>query len=298
MGSRAKEGISGYCRLLERLEVVLAWRRFRCKRLRKDGSVCTTVCRDSVGLNLWVHVLYIQYIGLRRSAYPSYVHVHTVHRISQLWRLRVTAHMHVVCSVQWIFVKDHEIRKTRMPSLLIIVFVFQLALHLINTVGAPIINDIVSFPLLLPLRASPGRLLDKTATLISFFGRLFVFNFFSLSSYGISSPDFILPSVLPSPLSLNSRRKLFAWNVNYEARAPRTNSPSGQSWGDSMIKRWRNMSGKVRTKEPKERSQKKKQKTGGFFFGMGLIIPPTLGQLDPFNPPRVHLTKQWQPPAG
>lgn len=41
-----------------------------------------------------------------------------------------------------------------MPSLLIIVFVFQLALHLINTVGAPIINDIVSFPL-------QGRLLDK-----------------------------------------------------------------------------------------------------------------------------------------
>lgn len=50
-----------------------------------------------------------------------------------------------------------------MPSLLIIVFVFQLALHLVNTVGAPILNDIVSFPLLLPC-ASPG-LLNKNCNI-------------------------------------------------------------------------------------------------------------------------------------
>lgn len=95
--------------------------------------------------------------------------------------------------------------------------------------------------------SGPPASLIKTATLISFL----LFNSFSIiSSYGFSSPDFILPSVLPSRLRINSRWRLFAWNVNYEARAPRTNLPSGQSWGDSMIKLWRNMSSKVRTREP------------------------------------------------
>lgn len=56
-----------------------------------------------------------------------------------------------------------------MPSLLIIVFVFQLALHLINTVGAPIINDIVSFPVLLPCAPLQGRLLDKNGNTDFFF---------------------------------------------------------------------------------------------------------------------------------
>lgn len=59
-----------------------------------------------------------------------------------------------------------------MPSLLIIVFVFQLALHLINTVGAPIINDIVSFPVLLPCAPLQGRLLDKNGNTDFFFFKL------------------------------------------------------------------------------------------------------------------------------
>lgn len=50
-------------------------------------------------------------------------------------------------------------RKHMMPSLLIVVLVLQLAIHLINTVGAQAINDLVS-PLPFPASSSYHASLD------------------------------------------------------------------------------------------------------------------------------------------
>ena len=51
----------------------------------------------------------------------------------------------------------------------------------------------------------------------------------------------------PSPHRPNSEPKSSVWVRRWTARAPRMSLQDGPSWEDSMIKRWRNMTNRVRS---------------------------------------------------
>ncbi len=53
-----------------------------------------------------------------------------------VYSTRLCLHSHIVCSC-----RPHT--ESVMPSLLLIVFFLQLSIHLVNTVGAPVINEFV-----------------------------------------------------------------------------------------------------------------------------------------------------------
>ena len=103
-----------------------------------------------------------------------------------------------------------------MPSLLVTVFILQLAIHLINTIGASSINDLV-WPILTSLWRRPKPLTH-------------------CNSYGLSIQSSHSRTRRMLAMLLGSVVRLCASSERWMPSARRISSPNGQMYADSTTK--------------------------------------------------------------